>query len=248
MNEIVKNLWFRDFKEPTPYINDTVVRIRAGILLLIPMYMILTLLDAIYGVSWIVTDAGLVDTWETDFDGRIIYQAEVVKRTFDYSIQTLVLFYGLFEMLVGMNRWTAWLSPTIWLANLLAMRQPKVWKPLAPKRFAWTIGASFIVLCLVFFNPSTFASGVNSLAGTELLPETRQYLPYWLPMVFVWVCFSFMWLEAILGFCVGCKIHALLVRLGIFKEECVACNNLDWEEIARRKAERDKGLGEASGQ
>jgi hypothetical protein len=47
-----------------------------------------------------------------------------------------------------------------------------------------------------------------------------------------------MWLEAILGFCVGCKVHALLVKVGIFKEECEACNNIDWDEIARKHAER----------
>ena len=247
MKDIVKNLWFRDFHEPTPYINETVVKIRAGILLLIPMYMILTLLDAIYGVSWIVNESSLTDTWETNAESQIVYSAEVVKRTFDYSLQTLVLFYGLFEMLAGMNRWTAWLSPTVWIASLLASRQPKVWKPLAPKRFAWSIGSTFIVLCLIFFNPSAFANGINALAGMELLPETRQYLPLWLPVVFVWICFGFMWLEAILGFCVGCKVHALLVKAGVFKEECVACNNIDWDEIARRKAERDRGVSEATG-
>ncbi len=41
-------------------------------------------------------------------------------------------------------------------------------------------------------------------------------------------------MEAILGFCVGCKLHALLVKVGIFKEECEACNNIDWEAIAAR--------------
>jgi hypothetical protein len=53
-------------------------------------------------------------------------------------------------------------------------------------------------------------------------------LPRWLPLVMVWVCLGFMWLEAILGFCVGCKIHALLVKLGVFQEECEECNNLDF--------------------
>ena len=36
----------------------------------------------------------------------------------------------------------------------------------------------------------------------------------------------FMWLEAILGYCVGCQIHALLAKVGIVKDECEACNNL----------------------
>jgi hypothetical protein len=49
-----------------------------------------------------------------------------------------------------------------------------------------------------------------------------------------------MWMEAILGFCVGCIVPALLVWLGVFKEECEACNNIDWDEIARRKQAREQ--------
>lgn len=239
MINTIKQLWFRELGPGPTYINDTAVRIRAGILLIIPLYMGLTLLDAIYGTHWVVNGNTLVDTYDMDWDNRIIYTAEVVKRTWDYSVQTWVLLYGLFEMLVGMFRTTARLSPTILIASILAKRQPAVWKPLMPKRFAWGIGASFIALCLVFFNPDSFAGWVNGLLGQAVLPETRQYLPYWLPTTLVWVCLAFMWLEAILGFCVGCKVHALLVRLGIFKVECEACNHIDWEDLARRKAERE---------
>ena len=35
----LKNLWFRDTKESNVHINDVAVRIRAGILLIIPLYM-----------------------------------------------------------------------------------------------------------------------------------------------------------------------------------------------------------------
>jgi hypothetical protein len=38
-----------------------------------------------------------------------------------------------------------------------------------------------------------------------------------------------MWMETVLGFCVGCHIHALLVRLGVLKDDCYACNNLTWD-------------------
>jgi hypothetical protein len=37
-----------------------------------------------------------------------------------------------------------------------------------------------------------------------------------------------MWMETVLGFCAGCKVHSLLVWMGVLKEECEACNNLDW--------------------
>jgi len=35
---------------------------------------------------------------------------------------------------------------------------------------------------------------------------------------------------------VGCKVHSLLVLVGVLKEECHDCNNIDWDEIARKHA------------
>lgn len=60
----------------------------------------------------------------------------------------------------------------------------------------------------------------------------------WIPLILVWVCLLFMWLETVLGYCAGCKIHALMVALGILKEPCESCNNLDWDEIARKNEVR----------
>ncbi|MBE0492767.1 MAG: DUF4395 domain-containing protein [Thiomicrospira sp.] len=235
----IKNLWFRDPSESPLYINDTAVRVRAGILLVIPLYMGLTLYDAIYVSNWIVDGNTSVDTYELDWDGHIIYQVEAIRRTFDWTIQTWVLFYALFDMLSGMSKWTSRLSPTILIASLLAADKPAVWKPLVPKRFAWTLGSIFIVVCIVFFNPDSTARILNSILGTEI-PTHINYMPFWIPLVLVWVCLGFMWMEAILGFCVGCKIHSMLVWMGIIKEECETCNNIDWDEIARRHQERQQ--------
>lgn len=223
-----KDLWFRDRNEIKPYINDTAVRIRAGILLVIPIYMSFTLYDAIFTSDWLVTGNVITDTLETDFDGQILYNVEAVRRTFDYSTQTWVLLYALFEMLSGMFARTSRLSPTILISSILAKHHRPVWKPLLPKRFAWSIGASFIVTCLIFFNPEVFAGWVNVIAGSELLPTDYNYMPSWIPLVMVWVCFGFMWMETVLGFCAGCKVHSLLVWMGVLQEECAACNNLDW--------------------
>lgn len=235
----IKNLWFRDPTESPLYINDTAVRIRAGILLIIPLYMGLTLYDAIYVSNWVVDGNTSVDTYELDWDGHIIYQVEAIRRTFDWTVQTWVLFYALFDMLSGMSKWTSRLSPTILIASLLAADKPPVWKPLVPKRFAWALGSSFIVVCIVFFNPDSTARILNSVLGTEI-PTHINYMPFWIPLVLVWVCLGFMWMEAILGFCVGCKIHSMLVWMGIIKEECETCNNIDWDEIARRHQERQQ--------
>lgn len=221
-------LWFRDKNDVSPFINETAVRIRAGIMLALPIFMAFTLWDVVFGGRWVVTGEVIKDTFDTDFDGRILYMVEAVRRTYDYSLQTGVLLYGLFEMLAGMSVKTSYLSPTIWLSTWLARSARPVWKPLAPKRFAWAIGASMICLCLVFFHPEKFAQALNTVTQHTLLPTTEQFLPRWLPLVMVWVCLGLMWLEAILGFCVGCQIHALLVKVGVFEEACDECNNLDF--------------------
>lgn len=221
-------LWFRSRDDVTPFINDTAVRIRAGIMMAVPVFMVFTLLDIVFGSRWVVTGQVITDTFETDFDGRILYMVEAVRRTYDYTLQTGILFYALFEMLAGMSVKTAYLSPTIWLSSWLARRSKAVWKPLAPKRFAWTIGTCMISFCLIFFYPEKFAAAVNFVLRTPVLPTTEQYLARWLPLVMVWVCLGFMWLEAVLGYCLGCELHALLVKMGLFTQECEACHHLDF--------------------
>ncbi len=227
--QLVRQQWFRELGDQSLLINDVAVRIRAGILLIIPLYMAYTLASIVWGSHWEVTGNYIKDTYELDFDDRILYHVEAVRRVYDYTVQTWILLFALFEMLAGMWRTTSRFSPTIYLATLLARHHRPVWKPLIPKRFAWTIGASLIAVCLVFFNPDTFAGWVNMVAQTELLPTTTNYMPRWIPLVLVWVCLGFMWMETVLGICAGCQIHALLVWMGIIKHECEACNNLTWD-------------------
>ncbi len=238
MLQNLKNLWFRDINESKLYVNDVSIRIRAGILIIIPLFMGLSLYNVIYTSKWIVDANTAVDTYETDWNENIIYAVEATKRTYDYSFQTAVLLYALFEMLAGLFLFTSRFSPTILLSTLLSRNSRPVWKPLAPKRFAWIIGSSLISLCLIFFNPEIFAGWINLLSGSEILPTTVNYMPNWIPLYLVWICLGFMWLESVLGFCVGCKIHALLVKLKLFKEECEACQNIDWDEIARKQANK----------
>lgn len=234
----LKALWFRDPREEDTFINDVAVRIRAGILLVIPLYMGLTLYDVAYMPIWDPIVNTAIDTYETDWDGNIIYRVEATRRTFEYSTQSALLIYGLFEMFAGMFVFTSRLSPTILLSAFLAKGCAPVWKPLVPKRYAWIIGAALMTLCLAFFNPEILAKWVNQLFARELLPTTENYLPTWIPNSMVWVCLAFMWLETVVGYCVGCKVYSLLVWLGVHKEACEACNNIDWEAIAKRNAEK----------
>ena len=151
MSDVFKNLWFRNLDDEKMYINDVAVRIRAGLLILITMYMAFTFYDVVFTNKYVVDRNTLTDTFETNFDDQIIYTAEVTKRTFEYVLQTKVLFYVLFEMITSMFVFGARLSPTILIASYFSRNTPPVWKPLGPKRFAWTIGATMVTLCLIFF-------------------------------------------------------------------------------------------------
>jgi hypothetical protein len=41
----------------------------------------------------------------------------------------------------------------------------------------------------------------------------------WLPRSICLVCLTLMWLESVLGVCLGCKLHALLVRRGVTERD-----------------------------
>ncbi len=95
--------------------------------------------------------------------------------------------YIIFDMTVAALFGLTPLSPSGVLGTAITMKMRPVWKPIKPKRFAWTLGATMGVTCLVFrlFGLST---------------------PWLLSVISI--CFMLTWLEAVLGFCVGCWIHA----------------------------------------
>ena len=62
-----------------------------------------------------------------------------------------------------------------------------------PKRFAWTLGLVMSGAMMIITNV-----GITGL----------------LPMTICLICLMLMWLEAVLGLCLGCEIHRLLVRRG----------------------------------
>ena len=234
----VNTAWFRDTHEAPLFINETVVRIRAGLMMFIPIFMAFTLFDVLYTPAWLVDVATLEDAYKVNEASQVIHTAEVVMRAYDYTWQSGVLVYALFELLAGMSVKTARFSPSIQLASWLARYQPAVWKPMAPKRFAWSLGLVLASFCWVFFNPDTFAGWVNTVFMSEVLPTTYNYIPYEVPVTLLYLCLAMMWLEVVLGFCVGCKIHSLLVWLNWIEEPCYACNNIDWDAIRAKNASK----------
>src|SRR5680860_444600 len=67
------------------------------------------------------------------------------------------------------------------------------WVSAKPKRFAWTIGMSLAFSMMIITNVG--------IRGT-------------LPRTICLICIALMWMESVLGLCLGCKIHGLLVRRG----------------------------------
>lgn len=84
-------------------------------------------------------------------------------------------------------------SPMGMLAHWMTQRQPPQWVSAKPKRFAWTLGL------------------IMSLAMTII---TISGIRGPLPLTICLLCLTLMWLEAVLGLCLGCEIHRLLVRRG----------------------------------
>jgi hypothetical protein len=84
-------------------------------------------------------------------------------------------------------------SPIGVVARLLTRRQRPEWVSAKPKRFAWTLGAVMSGSMMVITN--------SNITGP-------------LPKIICVICLTLMWMESVLGVCLGCELHALLVRHG----------------------------------
>jgi hypothetical protein len=97
-------------------------------------------------------------------------------------------------------------SPVGFVARALTWRRSPHWVSARPKRFAWTLGL------------------VMSLAMTLI---THADIRGALPLSICLLCMVLMWLEAVLGLCIGCEVYGLLVRRGwIAADDAVeVCSN-----------------------
>jgi hypothetical protein len=84
-------------------------------------------------------------------------------------------------------------SPIGVVAGALTRSHAADWVSAKPKRFAWTLGLGMSFAMVLITN-----SGIR---GT-------------LPRTICLICLTLMWMESVLGVCLGCKIHGLLVRRG----------------------------------
>jgi hypothetical protein len=84
-------------------------------------------------------------------------------------------------------------SPAGVVARAMTRHYPPEWVSAKPKRFAWTLGLALSSSMVVITN-----SGIRGL----------------LPRTICLICLTLMWMESVLGLCLGCQIHAALVRRG----------------------------------
>ena len=84
-------------------------------------------------------------------------------------------------------------SPMGIVGGWMVQRQPPEWVSAKPKRFAWTMGLVLSLAMTAITN-----SGVRGL----------------LPRTICLICLALMWMESVLGVCVGCEIHGFMVRRG----------------------------------
>jgi uncharacterized protein DUF4395 len=100
------------------------------------------------------------------------------------------VFFGefLMRLAVGLR-----FSPVGAIAHALTLAQPPEWVSAKPKRFAWSLGLAMSLSMVIITN-----SGVRGL----------------LPRTICLICLTLMWMESVLGVCVGCKVHVLVVRRG----------------------------------
>jgi Domain of unknown function (DUF4395) len=84
-------------------------------------------------------------------------------------------------------------SPLGLLARWTTRRETPYWVSAKPKRFAWTLGLAM--------------SGAMAVI-------TNLGIRGWLPRAVCLLCLCLMWLEAVLGVCLGCELHGVLVRHG----------------------------------
>jgi hypothetical protein len=84
-------------------------------------------------------------------------------------------------------------SPSGLVAGWLTRRHAPQWTSAKPKRFAWTLGLAMALAMTVITN-----SGIHGP----------------LPRTICLICLTLMWMESVLGLCLGCEIYGLMVRRG----------------------------------
>lgn len=123
--------------------------------------------------------------------------------------------------------------------RLFLDKKKALWVGSVQKRFAWSIGiflSSFVIYCLLllwwYVTPSEWpqAEAVQWIrAATQANIEANALIvtPMNPAIIACLLCIIFMWLESVVGYCVGCSIYKWLVKKWWFKKHHNQ-NCVDW--------------------
>jgi hypothetical protein len=84
-------------------------------------------------------------------------------------------------------------SPSGVVAGWMTRRRKPQWVSAKPKRFAWSMGL-------------TMALGMTVISNSSIHGA--------LPKTICLICLTLIWMEAVLGLCLGCEIYGVMVRRG----------------------------------
>jgi hypothetical protein len=95
------------------------------------------------------------------------------------------------------------LSPLGTLGTFLVSNQTPEWVGATQKRFAWALACSMALLIAILTNAGVHGIGVMAIG---------------LALIFL------LWLESVVGFCMGCFIYSRLIKAGlVHPEDAPAC-------------------------
>jgi Domain of unknown function (DUF4395) len=131
------------------------------------------------------------------------------------AVSSFLLLEFVVRLTAGFSR-----SPVGLLAGWITRLYPPDWVSAKPKRFAWTLGMG--------------------IAGAMTF-ITNYGIRGWLPRSLCLVCMTLMWLESVIGLCLGCQIHGLMVRRGWVRQDdaYAICANGQCD-ITSRRASREE--------
>lgn len=148
--------------------------------------------------------------------GAAAFAYAAIGKVYQPIQMVTALFFA--EFLIRVT-WGITRSPLGLIAGWMTRRRQPHWVSAKPKRFAWSMGLVMSLAMMVITN-----SGIRGP----------------LPLTICLICLTLMWLEAVLGLCLGCEIHRYLVRNGWMQpdKDFEICTNGTCSVLAQPRIER----------
>ncbi|GAB0174383.1 MAG: hypothetical protein HHAS10_02620 [Candidatus Altimarinota bacterium] len=147
----------------------------------------------------------------------------------EYSIPlvlvSIVILEFIMKIFIG-PKWSIFGS----LVRMNLEKSKEIWVGAVQKRFAWSIGlflSVFALYCILILGgyvaptagPQAETVGKIWMTTAENLRNHELIVTPLNPTLFACIlCITFMWLESVAGYCVGCRIYGWLVRRKWMKE------------------------------